>query len=602
MAAGSDQVFFHKGLTYDVRSALQQPGFLRRAENISFETEGEQTIRARFIGMNTAAFGPVHSIKTWRTSLFAADGTNVRGRTDTGDFTVLHASFTDAVWQFKAYKDFLMMTNGADFALADAALNLYPAQVANPATAPSGAAGAVGGPNGTYRLYVSYFITWPNGHTYETGLSPASADVTVAEQRIEWSNIPVCPYAKYHGTDATIYRNLYRGPGAGGSLTEVYYVGTVDNNTATTYSDDNSDGSLETSYVCPVTGYLPPRTPRYIEWNYGRLFMVDAEFPNRLYYTQPAGGNTGIANEIAFPLAIRWTNWDDVRVPGIDAVDPQGLVAWGSYLYIPLKHTWIRKQGNEPSTWAFRKTYALNGIGAPWTVAAGQTGIIGVTSPKYDECGIAVFNGQTSEIFTSPKLDWIFKNDMNLDRIDRCRGAAAGKYYFLLYPSAGVSEPDRFLAVDMRRFPDIRVAQWTDLYGRSIDADTQSTRFYIGGSDGTVRQRTSIGTLSVAVETHDLIGGDAKLANEIKAYKEIRYALDSGGHDATLEVYIDDVKMTWPDGASSATISGTGQTTKVIRNIPADWQGYRIRLALTGANVDTFTIYSPWTIDYEAKV
>jgi hypothetical protein len=290
------------------------------------------------------------------------------------------------------------------------------------------------------------------------------------------------------------------------------------------------------------------------------------------------------------PLAITDLNWDDIRVPGLDVVDPQGLVSWGSYLYVALKHTWIRKQGNDPDTWAYRKTYSPHGVGAPFSIDISQLGIVAVTNPQFSEPGISLFNGSYSEMFTSPRLDELFKSDMNLDQIANCRGRIAGRYYFLLYPSVGETQPDRFLAIDMRRFPDIRVAYWTDLNGQSIDADTQSNKFYIGGSDGYVRTKAESGTSDVLIETHDLMGGDPKAANEIKVWKEIKYALNTGAGSVTLQVYIDDVLQKWPDDTTTKTISGTDEMTQFLRNLPPNWQGYRIRLKITGTSLEEFEL------------
>jgi hypothetical protein len=599
----AEQVFFHMGLSTDARGALQKPGFLKRAQNISLEVEGAQGLRPFFDKVNTTPLNAVHSMKSWRGLVIGGAGDTVFANSGTGDFSVLYTSFADAIWQMKAYKDFLAASNANNFILIDESKNVYPAKVPNPSVAPSGAAGIGGNPNGTYRLYASFYIIWPNGHAYETGLSPLGTDVTVASQKIEWTGIPTSTYSAYYGAAPIIYRNLYRGPGTGGALTEIYYVGTIADNSTTTYSDNFSDATLETSYVCPVYAYEPPIVPKYFEWFYGRLFMLDPTYTDRLYFSEPAGGNTGIANEELLPIATISSSWDDIRVPGFDDLHPQGLVGWGSYLYIPLKQTWIRKQGDDPDTWYYRKTYSNYGIGAPWTMDISSLGVIGLTNPEFSELGVAVFNGQYSKLIASPKLDEIFKHDMNQTHVANSRGRMAGKYYFLLYPSNGSvdGQPDRILALDMRRHPDIRVAEWTDLKGQSIDSDTQANRFYIGGSDGYVRQKVSRGTLNAIVETHDMMGGTPAATNEVKTWKEIKYAIDTAGKPVILQVYIDDVLMKWPDGTTEKAISGASEATQVIRSLPTNWQGYRIRLVIIGEGMEQMVLYSPWKLDFDGK-
>ncbi len=384
----SELIYFHKGLATDARSCLQEKGFLKVTQNILMEIEGKQTLRPLFAPINTIAINSIHSMKYWRSMLLAGNGSNLSVLKSGTVFTPLTTGSGNP-WQFKVYKDFILGADGTNLVLVDENMNTYPAQVENPLTAPMGAKGSAlaGGPNGVYRLYVSYFITWPNGHTYETGLSPIGTDVDVTDANpangfhISWSAIPTCPYDELYGTAPTIYRNLYRGPGSTGTLTEIYFVDTILDNATPTYDDIISDTALEISFAVSTILYVPPRIPKYIAWHYGRLYMIDSQFQNRLYYTEPAMGNTAEANEMLMPLAITELNWDDIRVPGFDDVNPQGLLSWGSYLYIPLKNTWLRKQGDDPANWAFRTTYSAEGIGAPYSIDTTSEGIIGVTDP-----------------------------------------------------------------------------------------------------------------------------------------------------------------------------------------------------------------------------
>jgi hypothetical protein len=600
-----ESIFFHKGLSYDTRSVLQQPGFLKTAQNVLFEVEGNQTLRPMFSAINATAVNALHSIKRFRDRLLVGDSTYLRERSATaiGDFTSLGSSFANAIWNFREYKNFLHGVNGTDGVLFDEDGNLYPSQISNPSSAPSGAAGAVGNPNGHYMLYVSFFITWPNGQTYETGLSAASADVSVSSQAISWSSIPTCSYAAYYGTAPTIYRKLYRGPGTGGTLADIYYVATISDNTTTTYTDDATDATLAANGACYVDDYDAAPDGAYIEYHYGRLYLIHATYTNRLYWSESVAGETGAENEALMPLAVLADSWDDLRVSGLGKVDPQGLIAWGGNLYIPMKHTWLRKQGEDPDSWSYKKTWASHGIGAPQTIciSSSPSGIVGLTSPISGTPGLSLFNGQTVDIFTTPRFDYIFNEHMDHDYIHKCRGAIIGRDYHLLYPSSGQTEPDTHIVFDMRRFPDVRVATWTALSGRSLDVDTQGKRFYIGGSDGYARQEATSGeVIDAIVETHDMMGGDPKLANIIKSFQELRYALNSGGSDVTMEVYIDDTLQTWPDGTTSKTITGTGEAVQYIRAFPVNWKGYKMRIKLTAADMSTFEIYSPWQLSFEA--
>jgi hypothetical protein len=102
--------------------------------------------------------------------------------------------------------------------------------------------------------------------------------------------------------------------------------------------------------------------------------------------------------------------------------------------------------------------------------------------------------------------------------------------------------------------------------------------------------------MDVVIETNDL-GGSKEEVNTIKTFRDFKYAL-KGTVEA--EFYVDDVLMLWPDGTSTVTLTGTDETLQIIQSLPQDWQGYRIRVLLTGTDLSELEIYSPWAIDLEA--
>ena len=600
---GSEQVFFHEGLAFDVRPALQKAGYLQTAKNIAFRKEGAQELRPSYKALNTTAVGAVHSIRRFRSRLLIGDGTYLRHNALAGNFTSLGSSFADSIFFAREYKDFLHLVNGTDNLFFDADGNLYYAYVANPLTAPTGAAGAAGNPDDTCALYVTYLVTWPNGQQYETGFSPVSDDVTVASEKIEWSAIPVCPYAAVSGTAPTIHRKLYRGPGTGGTLGDIYLVTTITDNTTVTYSDDFTDEELAANGASAIDDYdVPPTTPKFLEYNYSRLFLIDAANPNRLYYSDAPQGDTSTENEVLRPLSFTLDNWTDLRAAGFGRVDPQGLIAWGTYLYIPLKHTWIRKDGNDPATWNIKKTWAMHGIGATHTITpiAEIGGILGLTSPMGGRPGLAVFNGSTTSLITKDRFVDLFEDDLNHDSIEKCRGAFDGRYYHLLYPSGTNSEPDKHAAFDLSKFPNIRLAMWEDLNSRSINIDDQTSKVYIGGSDGYVRDNTIGETIDIEVKTHDLIG-DIQSANQKKVLQKLKYNLNTGGDDVTLEIYLDGTLARWPDGSTTKTISGTGDAVQYFESLPINWDCYSYTIRIYGSGLTTFELFSPWDVTLSVK-
>lgn len=586
----TEQILFHKGLNGEARSCLTTPGFLKTAENVSFKVDGVQTLRPSFRPLHTLS-GVIHSIRSFEGIAFSGIGGALYGGT-----TSLYSSFASTAWIWDRFKDFLVGVNGTDFVLVDADKNVHNARIPNPTTACAGAAGAAGNPSGHYMLYVSYLITFPNGMTYETGLSPASTDVNVTTQAISWSAIPVCPTTTLYGTALSIQRNLYRGPGTGGTIANIYYVDTIADNTTTTYTDDLSDVDLAANDPCYVEDYTSPPIAKFVVFHYGRCFMIPYTNVHRLWYSEAPSSLDALENETLIPLAVTDLNWDDIRTSGLQDVDPQALVSWGVNLYIALKQTWIRKQGNDPDTWGYKKTYATHGIGAPRSVCVcgAPLGILGITNPEFGEPGLALFTGQESQIISSPRLDFIFHDDLDHDLIAECVGKVIGSYYHLVYPS--IDGTYKYVVIDLTRFPDIRVAYWTDLGARTLDGDSQTTKMYIGGDDGVVRYNASGESIDVVIETNDLIGGDKAGANVHKTYKEMRYALNG---TLVMEVYIDDVLMKWSDGTTSKTLTGTDETLQWIQSLPQDWQGYRFRIKLTGTGLSELELFSPWSVDFD---
>ena len=94
-------VYFHRGLSYDARSALQKGGFLTTCQNINLETEGTQTLRDAYGKVNTTAIGSIHSAKIYGSNLFVGDGAHLRYNDLTGDFTDLYGSFGTKPWMFE---------------------------------------------------------------------------------------------------------------------------------------------------------------------------------------------------------------------------------------------------------------------------------------------------------------------------------------------------------------------------------------------------------------------------------------------------------------------------------------------------------------------
>ena len=847
-----DNVFWHKGLAYDTRPALQGPGFLSECENINLEIDGDQTMRMSFAALNSAALDPVtvHSVRRFESYVIVGHGGTLSAAPiSTGTFVTLGTGFTSgARWRWREYKNFLHGVNGYEEVLFDESGNLYPAEILNPdppATSTS-AAGTLLAEK--FMCYNSFYITFPNGAIYETGLSDGKeVDCSAGSKSVSWAGIPTGTYAAYyaatadafnktltllhfnggqdsttitdstgrhtwtvagtakidntwdtlgtnslyldgdsdyvpsadsadwsttlaaaaftahfmvkftalptagnsmgffgqadatnafyayiknnggsyelhlyvnsaatvhhyHGVwttpvvdteyhiafirgwggvanteaawkitvdgaaltsvfdtsaptvtipdiggafevgrarsdastvvgyvngymkefvlmnvakwtaaftvpttfqvDCSIRRKLYRGPSTGSTLGDIYYVATLYDNTTTTYADDNSAATLAANGASYVDDYAPGPHSEFLDYHYWRLTLIDKSKPWRLWYSEAAAGETAYENENLALLAFTADSYDDIRVSGYDKTSPMGLLSWGTNYFLALKHTWVRRQGNDPSTWSWKKTFATHGVCAKDTISLSKQGVIYLSTNEGRECGLAVFNGQTSELITSPKLDYIFNTDLDPDHASEAYGTCVGQYYHLLYLSTDTDW--KWLAVDLRRLPEVRASYWTTVvasgsYATCLDAynqgydETNSMSLLVGGSDGVVYYDAPGTAVPFDIETKDL-AGPLEIMNDEKTLKEIRYNLDSQNEDVTLELYIDAAVATWQDGNTYRTISGTEDRIQVLRDMPPNFKGRFFRLKVyddTGhLNVH---IYSPWTLVYDPK-
>jgi len=510
---------------------------------------------------------------------------NVRvsgGADTTGSYRpVLVVSFDETVVYSYAETNNLML---------DASGNAYFPIISAPGSSPSGAAGAGGNPNGTYKLYVSYLITYPNGMKYETGLCNGSSDVTVTSQKISWSNIPkavVAAIAATGSTPPTIHRKLYRGPGSGGTLADIYYVATITDNTTETYTDDLSDSSLIANGVCDVKNFRPMGYGHIFAFHYGRYYEADYQYPWRLNYSEAAYGHTGADNETIIPIATKATNWNDIRPVAMGSLESiTALVSWGTTLYIGYSRGWIKKAGEDPTTWSMKKTSATIGPEHPEWVCLMEKpfGIVFISRDDAGYPGLYVFDGDNAVRVGSPQIDGIMRD---LSLTDQTRLRRAGSMLLISGVGTGYS-----LMLDLSRYPEIRVANFQGYddttYGEfscveavKPHAAKENSGKIFGTASGYVLADPGIFTSSTEEQSTGMTlyfprrnGGEQRLANMTKVLKKLRYNIFPGKYsagggsypysEARIAVYLDGDTTTVKWGQSgiaywSVTTEGKGE-------------------------------------------
>lgn len=209
----------------------------------------------------------------------------------------------------------------------------------------AGAAGAAGSHNGTYELRV----TFRNSRTgvESSASNTATAAVVVANQQIDWSDIPV-------SADAQVdQRRLYVRNTATQAL--FFLAGTVNNNSATTATTNVADTALVVR-APSTTENDPPPTAHACAWHVSRMFVVGPDAPTTFYYSQ-------LGNPEAFDL--------DNNFELVNPIDGQSLTALESFggVLVLFKQgsTWLLI-GDDPNSWEIRLLSADVGCTSPQSI------------------------------------------------------------------------------------------------------------------------------------------------------------------------------------------------------------------------------------------
>lgn len=541
---------------------LLQDGELVTAQGMSYETPGIVEPRTSKQKISSTAVGSINGLHRNINYVLLADAANVRYKWDldgycdrytpvSEDFTAAGTLISSNRPIFCDYEEFTFILTGNDKKVFVCG-NLYDWDINAPAAAPAGTAGASGNPNGDYLLYYTYLVYFPNGTAVETAPSPAGS-VTVSSQKIEWKNIGICPYA---GSNLTIYRKLYR---YSTTLIENYYVTTIYDNTTTTYSDNNSDATLELNAAISTSSYVtPPDDPSYACFYLQRLFVTAANYlyPSEAYY----------------PFNFKNTSALQITQLGDDLV---ACVPWGNQLFIASTSQWYRLQGTDADSWQIKTTFATNGIINKHTIKATKYGIIGLWHD-----GIYLFDGNTTKNITASKIaKSVFDS---ISSKSSCYSEWDGRKYYFHYPTSGTTISKR-LVLDFTSYPEI-ICYDEDFIPTAHHYNAITNINYYGyagyhyGEGGT-------DTVGLSIKTGDRI---AKNAVQQKQLEYLFYDIYTNNKDVVVSIYVDDTI------AYTKTLNNTARTKE--RLLLPRIQGYRFYLTITVADARGIVIYEPWAI------
>jgi len=180
-----EPITFDKGLNTARSPLLLAEGELVTAVGMSYANEGVIEPRESRQKVSVTQYGTISAIRRSVNNVLLVDGENVRWKWDldgycdlyvppNGDFTLLGTLLGTARPRIADFDDFAFIAT-KDSRKAFVSGNLYDWDIPAPQNPPSAAAGAAGNPTGTYSLYYTYLIYFPNGRAVETAPSPAGS-------------------------------------------------------------------------------------------------------------------------------------------------------------------------------------------------------------------------------------------------------------------------------------------------------------------------------------------------------------------------------------------------------------------------------------------
>ena len=444
----------------------------------------------------------------------------------------------------------------------------------------AGDAGTGAGPNGTYTYKVACYTS-----SYTLSLGAASNSVTVTDNDITLTMIPICPdtYLSETVTGRKIYRTE-----TGGSTYKILSNGTIANNTTTTIVDTDADGALGAT-LSPTETAAPPK---------GKLSLIHAnrlwifnnpDYPSRAFYSDDGSHDY-------FPtlnyVDIRQNDGDEITL----AKNLLGKLVVGKNNTIQKIYT----EGTPTDDWEISDPFTSVGCHAIYSAVNTPIGIVYLSNN-----GIYTFNGQTSQLISDQVTPEI--RDITTSNYVNVWGEYYKNAYYMTYTSArsGGTTNNRMLVLDL-----INNSYSIDLFNVDVlyvfRAGTDIEALYSGASDD--------GKVYAHTDTVE------ELIHKIRAdftgtFDDMRYIPDIAGGSADSPV----LELAWDVSIDSVTspINGTagnidrpgigGSYTSQVLNLNASafdkiyWNetipgtGGDVRFRLRSATTDSAVLSASWS-------
>lgn len=178
-----EPITFGLGLNLRNSPLYLKDGELVSCEGFDFANVGVMDARGSKQAVNDIPIGSIHSIHRYRNHVLLGDGGNLRYKWDLdgycnnyvppdGNFTYLGNLASSNKWRTADYAGFTFIAMQGDLYAFQNGYYYNCAQIKSPDTSPSVVSTGGSGSAADHTWYYTYVYRFPNGHQYETGLSP----------------------------------------------------------------------------------------------------------------------------------------------------------------------------------------------------------------------------------------------------------------------------------------------------------------------------------------------------------------------------------------------------------------------------------------------
>ena len=555
----------------NIRFDTEQHSFSKRDKTVIYGTAGSDSI----LGMHRFYMSGGDKILLINYSDSVASGDD-----STGLFTeILDLTTGDRKAQWETWHDLAIGTDGYNqpykYDGTSASATYLGSALATDA-------GSGAGPDGTYSYKVQCYTT-----SYDFSFDTPSNEITVSDNDIDLSMIPICPDT-YLGEDI-VGRYVYR-TGDGDSTYVLLSNGDIADNTSVTLTDSDADGARAGAYS-PTSTLAPPKG-KLILVHSDRLWLLNnPDHPSRAYYSDTSSHEYFPAINY---LDIRQNDGDEITL----GENLLGKLVIGKNNSMQKIYT----DGTPADDWEISDPFNAIGCHAIYSAVNTPIGIVYLSNN-----GLYTFNGQSSTLISDQVTPEI--RDINSSNYVNVWGEYYKNAYYMTYTSAesGESTNNRVLVLDL-----INKAYSVDIF--SVDvlsvfrSGTDIEALYSGSSsDGTIYAHTDT--------VKDLTHNDH--ANFTGTFDEMRYIPTGVGGLANSPI----LEIAWDCSIDSvtSTINGTagiidrpgygGSYTSQVLNLNAStfdklyWNetvpsaGGDVRLRVRSATSDTAVLSASWS-DY----